>query len=57
VLPRYFLADQVTYIDVPVTRIMELAEKYGHGVDAILNNKCNDNESSQVAKMTTDKGY
>ena len=32
-------ADQVTYLDVPVTQIMELAEKYGSGVDELLAQK------------------
>lgn len=27
---------QITYLDVPVTRILELAEKYGHGVEELL---------------------
>ncbi len=29
-------AEQITYIDVPATTVMELTEKYGHGVDSIL---------------------
>ena len=29
-------ADQITYIDVPVTKVMELTEKFGHGVDELL---------------------
>ncbi len=28
--------DQVTYLDVPITTIMELTEKYGSGVDELL---------------------
>jgi len=32
-------ADQVTYLDVPVTKIMELTEKFGHGADDVLNKK------------------
>lgn len=32
-------ADQVTYLDVPVARIMELTEKYGHGSEAVLAKK------------------
>lgn len=32
-------ADQITYLDVPVTSIMELTEKFGHGVDTILQSK------------------
>ncbi len=40
-------ADQITYIDVPVTKVMELTEKYGHGVDAILQNKHEDDENAR----------
>lgn len=29
-------AEQVTYLDISVTKVMELTEKYGHGVDALL---------------------
>ncbi len=29
-------ADQVTYIDIPVTKVIELTEKFGHGVDQVL---------------------
>jgi len=32
-------ADQVTYLDVPVTRVIELTERFGHGVDTVLQNK------------------
>jgi len=32
-------ADQVTYLDVSVTRILELTEKYGHGADMVLQTK------------------
>ena len=32
-------ADQITYLDVPVTKIMELTEKFGHGADDVLNKK------------------
>ena len=39
-------ADQITYIDVPVTKVLELTERFGHGVDVILQNKCEDNEAS-----------
>lgn len=31
--------DQVTYLDVPVTSIMELSDKYGSGVDQLLEAK------------------
>jgi len=39
-------ADQITYLDVPITKVMELTEKYGHGVDAILRNKRMGNRNS-----------
>jgi len=29
-------ADQITYLDVPVTRIIEITENYGHGAGEIL---------------------
>jgi uncharacterized membrane protein len=32
-------ADQITYLDVPVTKVLELTEKFGHGVDTILQTK------------------
>ena len=32
-------ADQVIYLDVPVTQVMELAEKYGSGVEELLAQK------------------
>ena len=28
--------EQITYLDVPVTKIIELTENYGHGVDDVL---------------------
>ena len=34
-------ADQITYLDVPVTKVLELTERFGHGADAILKNKLN----------------
>jgi len=39
-------ADQVTYLDVPVTQIMELSEKYGSGVEDLLATKITDNPST-----------
>jgi uncharacterized membrane protein len=39
-------ADQITYVDVPVTKILELTEKFGHGVDAILQNKREGDEAT-----------
>lgn len=32
-------ADQITYLDVPVTKIMEVTEKFGHGADTVLKKK------------------
>jgi uncharacterized membrane protein len=32
-------ADQITYLDVPITSVMELTEKFGHGVDDMLQTK------------------
>ena len=32
-------ADQITYLDIPVTKVLELTEKYGHGADALLSQK------------------
>ena len=32
-------ADQITYLDVPVTKIMELTEQFGHGADTVLKTK------------------
>ena len=40
-------ADQVTYLDVPVTQIMEFVEKYGSGVDKLLANKVSDETRGQ----------
>ncbi len=28
--------DQITYLDIPVTKVMELTEKFGYGVDELL---------------------
>ena len=39
-------ADQITYVDVPVTKVLELTEKFGHGVDAILQNKREGDEAT-----------
>ena len=35
-------ADQITYLDIPMTAIMELSERYGHGVDKLLATKIPD---------------
>jgi uncharacterized membrane protein len=32
-------ANQITYLDVPVTKIMELTEKFGHAADDVLKHK------------------
>ena len=32
-------AEQITYLDVPITKVIELTEKYGHGADALLQHK------------------
>jgi len=32
-------ADQITYLDIPMTAIMELSERYGYGVDKLLATK------------------
>lgn len=32
----HFHAVQVTYLNVPATRIIEITENYGHGVGEIL---------------------
>ena len=35
-------ADQITYLNVPVKKIMELSQKYGHGIEDVLLNKAED---------------
>ena len=45
-ITRILPADQITYVDVPVTKILELTEKFGHGVDAILQNKREGDEAT-----------
>ncbi|MDH4017973.1 MAG: hypothetical protein OEU84_00085 [Xanthomonadales bacterium] len=32
-------ADQITYLNVPITQVLELTEKFGHGVDELLKKK------------------
>jgi uncharacterized membrane protein len=32
-------AEQITYLDVPVTKVIELTEKYGHGVEELLQHR------------------
>ena len=29
-------AEQITYLDVPITKIIELTENYGHGMEDVL---------------------
>ncbi len=29
-------ADQITYLDIPITKVMELTEQFGYGVDELL---------------------
>ena len=36
--------DQVTYLDVPFTHIMEFVEKYGHGAEELLARKVTENQ-------------
>jgi uncharacterized membrane protein len=36
-------AEQITYLDVPVTKVIELTEKYGHGVEDLLQHKLKEN--------------
>jgi uncharacterized membrane protein len=31
--------EQITYLDVPVTKVLELTEKFGHGADQLLRHK------------------
>jgi len=38
-------ADQITYLDIPITSVMELTEKFGHGVDELLQSKRLDENS------------
>jgi uncharacterized membrane protein len=37
-------AEQLTYLDVPITRVLEITEKYGHGVDELLQSKRDEQE-------------
>ena len=38
-------ADQITYLDIPITSVMELTERFGHGVDELLQSKRLDENS------------
>ena len=40
-------ADQVTYLDVPLTVVMDLSEKYGFGVDELLAKKISGDPSTE----------
>ena len=35
-------ADQVTYLEIPVTKVVELTEKFGHGVEDLLQARVSD---------------
>lgn len=35
--------DQVTYLDVPFTHIMDFVERYGHGADELLAKRITEN--------------
>jgi uncharacterized membrane protein len=37
--------EQVTYLEVPVTKIIEITENYGHGMNELLSSKYKDTES------------
>jgi len=41
-------AEQITYLDVPITKVMELNEKYGFDVGSILQNKRPDDDAEQT---------
>ena len=45
--------DQVTYLDAPLTQIMEFVERYGHGADELLATKVADEPSPE---LTRDEG-
>jgi len=47
-------ADQVTYLDVPITQVMEFVEKYGFGVDKLLAGKIT--ETPVTAEPGQDSG-
>ena len=38
-------ADQITYLDAPMTQIMEYVERYGHGVELLLATKVSEDPS------------
>ena len=41
-------AEQITYLDVPITKVFELTEKYGFGADPILQNKRLDDDAEHT---------
>ncbi len=47
-------ADQITYLDVPITQVMEFVEKYGSGVEQLLGRKISD--QSGAARPDPDQG-
>ncbi len=48
--------DQITYLDAPITSIMELAEKYGYGADELLAAKITEESSSAAIELDQDEG-
>ena len=46
--------DQVTYLDVPFTSIMEFVEKYGHGAEELL--ACKVTEDPALAQLKDETG-
>lgn len=41
-------ADQVTYLEIPVTKVMELTEQFGYGVDELLEQAAGSPETGQA---------
>ncbi len=48
--------DQITYLDAPITSIMELAEKYGYGVDELLATKITEELSNKATELDQAEG-
>ena len=46
-------ADQITYLDAPMTQIMEYVERYGHGVELLLATKVSEDPSLTRLKDET----
>jgi hypothetical protein len=40
-------ADQISYLDVPITMVMEFVEKYGVGVEGLLARKVSEQSSEE----------